>query len=508
MQYHDILPLFVQNINVAIIVLNLSEELSHYPAVEYFESEGKQIGKSSISILSHEQIIQYLLGAICSQHPTPYIFTVGTHRDAEHICSESHDKKNQKLLELLQPVNEFVIFNGQTLTTAIFSVNTKVPEDEDKYIAQELRKKIISLSPTQSQKMPYAWFGLEILLKKSSDDGILSLEKCKLCAKRLNIEGGSFQAAFNYLVQQSVLLYFKDALPQTVLCNPQVVLTKVTELVHYQYKLKNSPDKISAVEGELIKFRDCGILTVNTLMKFPNNYKDDLFTPKDLLNLLISRGAVSKISDKEYVMPALMPRLDVSKVPKCHQESTPLIIRPINSCIPSGLFCRLVAHLLSTSNTLSWKVWMERKKPKHLYRNSVSFVQYSAREIVTLVDMFSYIEVRIDCNDSVQNYKEIKECILSGIKTACSALKYDDIHFEEAFLCSGAECAQDLPHLAEVTSYQRDPNQEVIHEWMCSLINHQRGCLSKHQLMWFQTDQKAQVDMPVKGNLNLNNHWN
>lgn len=192
MQYHDILPLFVQNINVAIIVLNLSEELSHYSAVEYFESEGEQIGKSSISILSHQQIIQYLLGAICSQHPTPYIFTVGTHRDAEHICSESHDKKNQKLLELLQPVNEFVIFNGQTLTTAIFSVNTKVPEDEDKYIAQELRKKIISLSPTQSQKMPYAWFGLEILLKKSSDDGILSLEKCKLCAKRLNIEGGSF----------------------------------------------------------------------------------------------------------------------------------------------------------------------------------------------------------------------------------------------------------------------------------------------------------------------------
>ena len=86
-------------------------------------------------------------------------------------------------------------------------------------------------------------------------------------------------------------------------------------------------------------------------------------------------------------MPALMPHLDDLKVPKCHQDITPLIISPFIGCIPSGLFCRLMAHLLSTSNKLKWKVCMVCNQPKHLYRNSVLFVQHSAREIVTLVDM-------------------------------------------------------------------------------------------------------------------------
>ena len=201
-------------------------------------------------------------------------------------------------------------------------------------------------------------------------------------------------------------------------------------------------------------------------------------------------------------MPALMPHLDDLKVPKCHQDITPLIISSIIGCIPSGLFCRLMAHLLLTSNKLKWKVCMVRNQPKHLYRNSVLFVQHSAREIVTLVDMFSYIEVRVECKDSVENCKEIKECILSRIESACNALQYDDVHFEEAFLCTGAGCALDPPHNAVVTSYQRDPNQEIRYEWTCTLIYHQRGHLSKHQLMWFQADQAAQVYMPVKGNLN------
>ena len=86
------------------------------------------------------------------------------------------------------------------------------------------------------------------------------------------------------------------------------------------------------------------------------SHKEDLFTPKDLLNLLITRGTVSNVSDKEYVMPALMPHLDDLKVPKCHQDITPLIISPFIGCIPSGLFCRLMAHLLSTSNKFNWKV--------------------------------------------------------------------------------------------------------------------------------------------------------
>ena len=46
LQYHDILPLFVQNPGVAIFVLNLSEKLSHQPAIEYYGADGKPVGKA------------------------------------------------------------------------------------------------------------------------------------------------------------------------------------------------------------------------------------------------------------------------------------------------------------------------------------------------------------------------------------------------------------------------------------------------------------------------------
>ena len=37
LQYHDILPLFIQKPAVAIFVLNLSEELSHQPTIIKYE---------------------------------------------------------------------------------------------------------------------------------------------------------------------------------------------------------------------------------------------------------------------------------------------------------------------------------------------------------------------------------------------------------------------------------------------------------------------------------------
>ena len=41
LQYHDILPLFIQDPVVTIFVLKLSEELSHHPTIEYYGADGK-----------------------------------------------------------------------------------------------------------------------------------------------------------------------------------------------------------------------------------------------------------------------------------------------------------------------------------------------------------------------------------------------------------------------------------------------------------------------------------
>ncbi|KAL5506699.1 hypothetical protein EMCRGX_G008424, partial [Ephydatia muelleri] len=421
LQYHDILPLFIQKPAVAIFVLNLSEELSHQPTIEYYGADGKPDAR-------------------------PLIITVGTHRDAADRCSESIAEKSQKLKALLDAGSFRIVCKGEKLKEPI--------------------------------KMPIAWFGLEVLLQRSSHDGILSLVECQGCAKRLHIEGDAFSAALHHLVHNNVFLHYPEVLPQTVFCDPQVVLTKVSEIVEYHHKLLYRPDEGVAAKGDLVKFRDHGLLSVELLNKFSKHYTEGLFTPHDLLKLLVSVGAIAMVGGDEggvYLMPALLPHLDSGQVTKYCQPGTSLIIRPTEGCIPSGLFCCLVAQLLSPTNHSPWKVCMEGEKPLCLYRNCITFELQHKTELVTLVDMFSYIVLHID-EMSSKVCREIRGCVHSGIKRACGILKYQGVQFEDAFMCAGASCTSDLPHVATVVLEKK---------WKCSIRGRQRGDLCEGQLMWF-----------------------
>ena len=490
LQYHDILPLFIQNPAVAIFVLNLSEELSHQPTIEYYGADGKPVSRPYRSSLSHKQILQHCLGAMCSQDARPLIITVGTHRDAADRCSESTKEKNQQLIELLDAGRFHVLCNGEELTEAIFGVNGKMPQDEDRHIAKVLRKKIVSLCP-KLIKMPIAWFGLEVLLQRSSHDGILSLVECQECAKRLHIKGDAFSAALHHLVHNNVFLHYPEVLPQTVFCDPQVVLTKVSEIVEYHHKLRDSPDKGVAAKRDLVKFRDHALLSVELLNTFSKHYTEDLFTPQDLLKLLVSVGAIAMVSEAGgvYLMPALLPHLDSGQVFKYCQQCTSLIVKFTQDCIPSGLFCCFVAQLLSPTNHSPWKVCMERNKPLCLYRNCITFQLKHTTGLVTLVDMFSYILLHIDALSS-SVCREVRDCVHSGIKRACGILKYQGVQFEDAFICAGASCTSDPPHVATVVSKKK---------WRCSIVGDQYGDLSEGQLLWFGESGVTKQDPSATG---------
>eukprot|EP00731_Ephydatia_muelleri_P004057 Em0002g233a len=355
LQYHDILPLFIQKPAVAIFVLNLSEELSHQPTIEYYGADGKPDAR-------------------------PLIITVGTHRDAADRCSESIAEKSQKLKALLDAGSFRIVYNGEELKEVVFAVNGKTPQDVDGHVAK------------------------------------------------------------------------------TVFCDPQIVLTKVSELVEYHHKLLYRPAGGVAAKVDLVKFRDRGLLSVELLNKFSKHYAEGLFTPHDLLKLLVSVGGIAMVGDEgiEYLMPALLPHLDSGQVTKYCQPGTSLIIRPSQGCIPSGLFCCLVAQLLSPTNHSPWKL-------KH------------TTELVTLVDMFSFILLHID-TISGKVCREVRDCVHSGIKIACGILKYQGVQFEDAFMCAGASCTSDRPHLAAVVSEKK---------WKCSILGRQCGDLCEGQLMWF-----------------------
>ena len=469
--------------SVTIFVFKLSEKLSDRPTTEYYGADGKLVSKSSFS---YKQILQHCLGTIRASNACPLIIIVGTHRDAEDTFTESITEKNRQLKALLDPNHFKVVFNGEDLNKVIFPMNVKAPDDTDRQLAGKIKEKIVSELPTSFIKMPIAWFDLEVKLSKSSHNGILSLDECKEHAKHLRIEGEKFFDALSHLVHHSMFLYYQEVLPQTVFCDPQVLLTKVTELVEYHHSLRHHPNTGVAADGDLVMFRDHGILSVKLLEKFPMHYKDGLFTPHDLMKLLKSLHVIAEVGREKYFMPALLPQLDISQIhchlSKHHQEITPLIIRPTEGCIPSGLFCCLVAHLVHQSNPFPWKVCMDGEKPLCLYRNCMSLVQKNGTYNVTLIDTFTRIEVHVSSNKGLSAvYKTIKD----GIKNACHSLKYYDANFddvfEDAFKCPGSGCSTLDVHEAVVIR-----EQGPVYKWKCTKITHQSGALSKNQLMWFE----------------------
>ena len=207
LQYHDILPLFIQDPMVAIFVLKLSEELSHHPTIEYYGADGKPVGKPYQSSLSHKQILQHCLGAIHSQDAHPLIIIVGTHRDTKDSCAETIQEKNQQLKALLDSTSckTKVLFCGEGMKELIFAVKGLSPEDVDRHVAQVLRNRIVSKSRQHLVKMPLVWFGLEVVLQRSSHDGVLSLVECQASAKRFYIEGDAFSAALHHLTMCSYI---------------------------------------------------------------------------------------------------------------------------------------------------------------------------------------------------------------------------------------------------------------------------------------------------------------
>ena len=83
-----------------------------------------------------------------------------------------------------------------------------------------------------------------------------------------------------------IFLYYPSVLPDIVFSNPQVILDKVTELVHFSYCLQGSSSPV-ALEGKWLQFRDKGIVTLEMFQdeRFSTHYIQDLFTPADLIKL-------------------------------------------------------------------------------------------------------------------------------------------------------------------------------------------------------------------------------
>ena len=505
-QFLEILPAFIRNVSLLLLLVKLSEELSDTPTVEYFSPDGKsyQLGVFSLSneqlliqaaqlSLFHQSQISLPHNIIEKEQSQPNITVVGTFTDQESKCKETRSEKNNRLKQLLQPFQKQLI--PRSKSEIIFPVNAKSAgqgKNEDP-VATELRRVIQKLAPRLIMRFPLLWYFLEMELRRLGLK-IVTKSECWEIAQKLGFESKeALEAALLYLHEANLFLYYPDVLSNTIFIDPQAVLTNITQLYEHHIKLEDAPESEVVGEDDL-RYRDQALFTVSALISLDTDYSKAAFPNEDLIILLQNRLIVSEMpffinDETTFFMPSLLPALEEGDIiqPKTTAAS-PLIISFQEGWAPNGLFCALVVSLLSRKSQLPWKISeLVSGNMSKLYKNYLEFsIGYIAGSI-TLVNTMKQFELHPSSELPSDLLPLIWQTIDHNLKEACSKYSYKVSH-HFAFKCN---CRILPPHIALI-SLEKSTVQ-------CSRDPDRVEPLSSKQKLWglFESDYGMQTFIGV-----------
>ena len=512
-QFHEVLPMFMGETSASMFTIKLDDSLDDHPLIEFYDDSGHLVS-SYRSPFTSQQILMMCMRVIQSQAsqsqeslcPTP-IF-VGTHKDLEQQCeSESREDKNRKIHDMLPPaVQDNAIYCDKWLKELIFAVNAKTPGPQEKKIAAELRRVIVERSRVTPKQIPLRWHALELALQKLMLElgrGVLSKAECLEVAQRFHFTDDSFEEALKYLHNLNILFYYKDVLPNVIFCDPQVLLDKVTELVEHSYRLQTGACQYIAAAGDLRRFRDQGIVTLELLSKkeFRRHYVQSLFSPGELLRLFKKLLIVSPITEGEFLMPCLL-QVTQEPTPFAPSSSVPSLLFYFPHSPLLGVFCALIAYLLSQAK---WKLLFDAssRSPVKVDRNNVQF-EVPGGDLpgtITLSDSFStYFQVSIQLPEKAPRalysavFPHIRDTIVAGIRKASSALHYNNSVPKDAFLCLEHSASENVTPHASVVDSTRTLMTCTLNSKVCTI-------LTEEYLVWFGPNDTRGEQFTATGGL-------
>ena len=123
---------------------------------------------------------------------------------------------------------------------------------------------------------------------------------------------------------------------------------KVANLLHIRSSRQSEGQPV-ALEGEWLRFRDKGIVTLEMFQdeRFSAHYVPDLFTPADLIKLFKHLLIIAPLSSTEYFMPSLLQTIS----PKNGEEaaSSTIFLCSTSACLLPSWMCPKWSLLCSSS---------------------------------------------------------------------------------------------------------------------------------------------------------------
>ena len=450
-QFLEILPRFINNLSLGILVTDLSQRLDDYPVNYYFNDQGQSVGEGVKSSLTNEQILRRFMQMIVSKSQgskrVRFVF-VGTHRDLEDMCTESREEKNRKLKDMVKSfgLEDSVIYQDQH--ELIFALNAKEPEDVDHQRADELVDLMMDASGADSITIPVSYYGVELTLKqKLQESNQIAFPESEILSlvSHYHFNESSLKEALRYLHDIKRIFYFEEDFPGVVIGEPQAVLDKLTELVAYHIELTTNPKKQRALDGKWKKYSQCGILDIECLKKFPGQYVEGVFSPADMMKLFEKLFILSEVNRGEYLMPCVLPvDPQISCNPECETQSTPPMVLHFTRGVPRhGVYCGTICHVMTEAK---WKLLEDPTtgEPFHITRNSVHFSLPCDLVKITIndsLDSFFLITVHVspdasyDAESVSRMCTMIRNTLMKAIDEVTEKLNYSPDSPKVAFLC-------------------------------------------------------------------------
>ena len=503
----EVMPSFIHNANLALLVLNLMYSLDEHPPIS-LHIEGVDYKRKLSSQYTVRQIVLKLASTLQSKMSRQLTSTnlrllvVATHPDCvEGDVMSRIDMLNKELKSLLLPLfkEELILF--ETPDKIAFVVNLKKPNRADEKTLELIRTKV-SEQVGQIFDVPNSFFILEqnlIEFATTKNRHILLLDECVQVGKGLKMDDEMVKAALVLFHRQNTFLYFRHILPNHIFVNPQIPLDVVNRIVRFNYQV--NAGELQGFPAKFISSLQDGIITEEmfNLKELSSLFVPGIYECHHAIKLLChtftiaplsceqqQSNAISQSSScKEFLMMCLLPTLSdkqlAQHIPHL-SDTVPLVIKFNNNFVPLNCFSSTISCLLSEHQWIISSKGDSTSPPECLAHNIASLYDENHMKIV-LVDVAHHIEVYVeeDDRDILQKVcSQVCETVFSAIKRVFDVMRLSKLEVTRAVLCPCK--AVPKPHSA---CYFPKYGKNYLY---CSATNKSVGTANDQHMMWLCND--------------------
>ena len=468
LEFQKILPAFMPCASVLILVVSLAKNLSD-PSCTTMNISNVERESNSTYSLPVEEVVKKVASSVVSStrhyssfihgdlqkyiKPPPgallNIIPVATHCDEyeekrlEGVMLEEIDRKVQKIKDIFQCHKSTCKFVSRDGGIKLYEIDGRTARTSDVMkpdpVIEEISKALHENA--YGIEVPLRWYCFNMLLQDVARDGcgVLGLSTCVKLGQKLysDMSKDEVVSALKFLHFLNKLLYYPDSeeCNDIVFVQVESLVGITKELIAFIYKKHKDVAKLDFRAACLVTR---GQISVDILQQYSQKCVKvaqmfDGFEAK-LLKLFQELLIAAPLPEEgQYFMPALLPVKDVTNADEPFSNTTPLLYY-FRDAVPMGLFCAVIAQLLSSKNSkLQWYI-VEAADWPH-FSNYFTLKCHNLRDNFILVEQLNCIEVHCDGSKS-SSLALARDDIKRGIMEAIRSHKLSkNVEPQEAFYC-------------------------------------------------------------------------